>query len=159
MKFHAVRARLCKGCATSFSATGRRLTGCRASSCGSSRQLVTPCSGDFDSAGEQLRARQNQIHLASQGLAIERLPALKRPGSNVFRSPKPVPYLVPCACEFPVRCHLNFLLAYAYFIFAPTHLHRFGLVLRLPSDARQHQCWGSKNNTRKPTICGDGCGR
>lgn len=33
----------------------------------------------------------------SQGHAIERLRALNLPGSNVFRSPQPVPYLASCA--------------------------------------------------------------
>ena len=34
-------------------------------------------SSDFDSCGEQLRARHLQVNLASEGIAIERLWALK----------------------------------------------------------------------------------
>ncbi|MEN9435869.1 MAG: hypothetical protein RIR09_524 [Pseudomonadota bacterium] len=53
-------------------------------------------SSDFDCCGEQLRARQPQIHLATQGLVVERLRALKLPGPDVFRGPKPVTYLASC---------------------------------------------------------------
>ena len=44
-----------------------------------------------------LAARQSQIYLASQDLTKERLRALKLPGSNMFRIPKPVPLWVSCS--------------------------------------------------------------